>query len=113
MTEREMLELAAKAYGIELEYRQGSDAYYYDNPETGREQWCPHGDNSQALELAGALNLDIEICEESIDVWFCDPCECKVIVHIDEPVSGDKMASIRLAITKAAAELGKLKEQEA
>ena len=57
MTEHELLELSAKAYGIDLEYRHGSDAYYYDDPETGREQWIPTERDDQAFRLAVKLNL--------------------------------------------------------
>lgn len=57
MTEHELLELSAKAYGVELEYRHGSDAYYYDDPETGREQWIPTERDDQAFRLAVKLNL--------------------------------------------------------
>ena len=114
MTEREMLELAAKAAGIKIDYSDANGGGQFNNGfdllgnavlnwHNGK-TWNPLTDDGDIMRLAGALNLNIEICEKSIDVWFCI---CKAIVHIDEPVAGDKMAAIRLAITKAAAEIGR------
>ena len=48
--------------GFELEYRHGSDAFYYDDPESGREQWQPLSDDVQALRVAVELQLSI--------LWF-------------------------------------------
>ena len=57
MITREQLELAALAAGHELEYRHTSDAYYYDDPETGREEWRPHLDDGDAARLAVRLDI--------------------------------------------------------
>ncbi|WP_449104122.1 hypothetical protein [Pseudomonas veronii] len=62
MTDHELLRLSAKAMGFELEYRHGSDAFYYDDPESGREQWQPLSDDAQAMRLAVDLQLSI--------LWF-------------------------------------------
>lgn len=62
MTDHELLKLSAKAMGFELEYRRGSDAFYYDDPDTGREQWQPLFDEGQAIRMAVHLQLSI--------LWF-------------------------------------------
>ncbi|MBI6600604.1 MULTISPECIES: hypothetical protein [Pseudomonas] len=59
MTDHELLNLSAKAMGFELEYRRGSDAFYYDDPESGREQWNPLSDEGQAVRIAVQLQLSI------------------------------------------------------
>jgi dienelactone hydrolase len=68
-TDQEMLEFSAKAYGIELEYRHGSDAYYYDDPETGREEWLPQHKDGQALRLAVKLSMTIHIYQQYNVDW--------------------------------------------
>lgn len=60
MSDNELLELAARAYGIKLDYRQSTDAYYYENAFTGREQWYPLADITQAIQLAVALGLMVD-----------------------------------------------------
>ena len=56
-SDRELLELAAKAASVEVEWRRSAGAYYYDDPETGREEWMPLYNDGQALRLAVKLNL--------------------------------------------------------
>lgn len=112
---RELLEMSAKAYGIELEYRHGSDAYYYDDPDTGREQWVPTDDDGQALRLAVALSLRVEpytgvkmSVEYEIVANITDVCSThNNDVMLSERHNCDPMAATRLAITRAAAEIGK------
>ena len=94
MTDRELLELSAKAYGVELEYRHGSDAYYYDDPETGREQWIPTERDDQAFRLAVKLNLLY------VKVFSKKVAE----KHTDDI---DIFSASRRAIVRAAAEVGK------
>ena len=114
MTEREMLELAAKAAGIKGKWSYRGSCIVIEGLGVSWKHWRPSVDSGDALELAGALNINLDICyEESIDAWVFDRDTQEIIVHIDEQVAGDKMAAIRLAITKAAAELGKLKEASA
>lgn len=51
--DRELLERAARAYGCQgLDWRNGSSAFYYDDPETGREEWNPLQCLDQAMRLA-------------------------------------------------------------
>lgn len=113
MTYRELLELAAKAAGIKGRYFDYEDDFgrLIGIKDGTKRAWNSVSDSGSALELAAQLNIDIDICDESIDTWVYDPDSLEIIIHIDEPVTGDKMAAIRLAITKAAAELGKLKER--
>lgn len=74
MDDNKLLELSAKAYRIELEYRHGSDAYYYDDPESGREQWDPLNCDAQALRLAVVMGRMERL---------------GVAIHIVEPYDGD------------------------
>ena len=90
MTDREYLELAAKAAGIDIEWQPCGWAH--DN-NTGCE-WNPLTNDADALRLAVKLHLPVEamiafVAEREPD-WHKDP-----------------YAATRRAITRAAAEMGK------
>jgi hypothetical protein len=103
MTDNELLQLSAKAMGFELEYRCGSDAFYYDDPDSGREQWHPIGDDGQAVRLAVVLQLSI--------IWFTSLHYVSVdrrgfgenIGWVDDASRG---GALRRAITVVAAQIG-------
>ncbi|WP_278405858.1 hypothetical protein [Pseudomonas rhodesiae] len=103
MTEHELLKLSAKAMGFDLEYRSGSDAFYYDDPESGREQWEPLSDDVQAMRLAVELQLSI--------LWFTNLQYVMVerrgygenIGWIDD---ADRAGALRQALTVVAAQIG-------
>jgi len=103
MTDHELLQLSAKAMGFELEYRHGSDAFHYDDPESGREQWLPLSDDTQAMRLAVDLQLSI--------LWFTTLQHVVVerrgfgenIGWIDD---AGRAGALRQAITVVAAQIG-------
>lgn len=103
MTEHELLRLSAKAMGFELEYRHGSDAFYYDDPDAGREQWNPLSDEGQAVRIAVQLQLSI--------LWFTSLQYVMVerrgfgenIGWIDD---ADRGSALLRAITVVAAQIG-------
>ena len=101
-TDRELIIFSAKAYGITLEYRGGSDAYYYDDPETGREEWFPLGNYRQTLQLAVKLKIDI-LNHES----FCGANAGELDFIINEDHMDDPLLAACRAVTRAAAEIGR------
>lgn len=103
MTDNELLQLSAKAMGFELEYRRGSDAFYYDDPESGREQWQPLSDDVQAIRLSVELQLSI--------LWFTNLQYVMVErrgvgENIGWTDDADRGGALRRAITVAAAQIG-------
>ena len=100
ITRNELLELSAKAYGIELEYRAESDSYYYDDPETGREMWCPDDNDGQAMMLLVRCGISFKSVGCGMDKRVVAN---GMAIHPD----GDPVISARLIITVAAAEIGK------
>lgn len=103
MTDHELLKLSAKAMGFELEYRRGSDAFYYDDPDSGREQWHPLSDEVQALRLAVVLQLSI--------LWFTNLQYVMVErrgfgENIGWTDDADRGAALCQAITVVAAQIG-------
>lgn len=105
-TDRELLELAAKASGIDGEYKV---LHYFDGDEVGIASvnhpiWNPLTDDGDALRLAVKLRMEVAI--------FSDECHARCFEHgqhewIDE--QGEPCAATRRAIVRAAAEIGRAK----
>ena len=101
MTDRELLEFAAKASGINLDV-------FIDNKTIRRDKdgqpiyWNPLTDDGDALRLAISINLRIFRFETmcTVQPMFCNWA-------VDERDDGDKYAATRRAIVRAAAEIGK------
>ena len=119
MTDRELLELAAKAIGCAgakfedgewLELRYGYKiAMWHDDLD---DYWNPLESNADAFALAVKLNLHIGIDCESAGVvcveWDFDQGGFALqSVEENAPVGGDDYAATRRAITRAAAEIGR------
>jgi hypothetical protein len=95
MTDRELLELAAKAAGRGNQWWMEST---WNGPD---KDWNPLTDDGDALRLA-VLRLRMNVDWESADCVWCD--------NEGETVEGDDpYAATRRAIVRAAAELGRSK----
>jgi hypothetical protein len=104
MTDRELLELAAKAAGIEWENvpTMGADLLL----EKGG-VWNPLNDDGDALRLAVKLRLDIGFEKlHLVSVWS-DPQDGWIIEHCDDGMGADISEKTRRAIVRAAAEIGR------
>ena len=106
MTDREMLEYAAKAAGIE----RGADRFdggISITDITGRHRslpkWNPLDDDGDALRLAVKLTLEVDVCQTGVAVRT--PTGVKVLV--DSKEEPNAYAATRRAIVRAAAEIGK------
>jgi len=114
MTDRELLELAAKA----ADYQFSTSMRSLSQPpvpvilaESGRwKQWDPLHDDGDALRLAVKLNLDVQIDfnEEEAKVYIYGGW---VGEGIEEELGElDRYQATRRAITRAAAEIGRQME---
>jgi hypothetical protein len=99
VTDRELLELAAKAAGIVLEWQDGGWEHSLD---TGRE-WNSLTDDGDALRLAVKLSIDVTHGDLVVVAERVGPVE----VGVAESKVADPCAAVRLAITRAAAEIGR------
>lgn len=97
MTDRELVELAARAAGYEYEW---CGIYEPKMIISGR-QWNPLTDDGDALRLA--VKLDIPPSSESVNgtTWVC-----RGEIQIFQPHNGDPYAATRRAIVRAAAAIG-------
>ena len=108
MTDREMLELAAKAAGYDVLWHDVWECFVHTNSQnhTNPEVWIPLDDDGDALRLAVKLNMALTFsadgnCHaEGLNGEYA--CEC----------SSDPFAATRLAIVRAAAEIGKVMLKE-
>jgi hypothetical protein len=104
MTDRELLELAAKAAGLRLD--QLSGRVVRREADGQPVYWNPLTDNGDALRLAVKLRL-------VVDSGGVTPRNERIYVGglegylADEPTGTDIYAATRRAIVRAAAELGK------
>jgi len=105
MTDKELLELAAKAAGIECYWvESGPDSPTMVLNEPYYATWNPLTDDGDALRLAVKLGLGISITlsnKRTDVVTFSGPITSVIEAH------GDPYAATRRAITRAAAEIGK------
>ena len=96
MTDRELLELAAKAAGYEYAKHGG---YIVVDGIPGN--WNPLTDDGDALRLAVKLDIVPRVINGVAFAWRDGVCD------IQEPHNGDPYAATRRAIVRTAAEIGR------
>ena len=105
MTDRELLEDAAKAAGLNVDIHEnwtpGELPYFHLVDERGR-LWNPLTDDGDALRLAVKLNLDVHFWPEHPEAWV-------EAMEQDELLGSDPYAATRRAIVRAAAAIGAAK----
>jgi hypothetical protein len=108
MTDKELLELAAKAAGIEVRYQPITHRFLYEKDwRTGEGKyfayWEPLTDDGDALRLAVKLNIAIRRSDKDDASYAASPYGPPPISEI----ATDPYAATRRAIVRAAAEIGK------
>jgi len=110
MSDRELLELAAKAAGIELDWDipiNSNTPWRMSGEDEDRgpaDMWNPLTDDGDALRLAVKLHLKILLYPEATSV---DGHWCGGGISTCERYGIDPYAATRRAIVRAAAEIGK------
>jgi hypothetical protein len=105
--DKELLELSAKAAGIDLRMYEGmvvqpGTGLVVVNAKTGL-KWNPLTDDGDALRLAVKLDMNVEVWNPFKEVWVV----AEGYDVIEEPWGEDKLAATRRAIVRAAAEIGR------
>ena len=113
MTDRELLEAAAKAAGFVVRrYIDSYDDYYWYGPDSGLEVegipgvWTPLTDDGDALRLAVKLNLQVTPGTYRADeatAYRAGHAEANERIHYQQ----DLLSATRRAIGRAAAEIGR------
>ncbi len=110
MTDRELLELAAKAAGIDLipytwSKGTGWDHDGFTRAGHGDMEWNPLEDNGDSLELAVMLGLMIDTsCQPALIL-----CAGPQGIGLEESARINPLVATRRIIVRAAAEIGKTK----
>ena len=107
MSERELLELAAKAAGIDVRWYQGECLRVADKCNGFADKWNPLTYDGDALRLSVRLKLDVLY---GPTVVVAERSKSGVFVFA-EPFGNDPYAATRRAIVRAAAEIAKQQEQ--
>jgi len=100
MNDRELLELAAKAAGVEVIWNSLCDCFLRSEPGVGSVSWSPLTDDGDALRLAVKLGAGLNTSHPKT---LCFSTANDVI----ESHGSDPYAATRRAIVRAAAEIGK------
>ena len=101
MTDREMLELAAKAARIDVLWHQAWNQFVF---KTTYQKWNPLTDDGDALRLAVTLYFTVQVDEEDAKTYVVSDGGLCVAI---ESHTADPLAATRLAIVRAAAEIGR------
>jgi hypothetical protein len=108
MTDRELLELAAKAAGMPHQWCDAWNTMAKPRPDGGfffDKVWNPLTDDGDALRLAVKLRI-------AVDAWVSEACAI-VFFHggrgtiVERHYGDDPYAATRRAIVRAAAEIGR------
>ena len=109
MTDKELLELAAKAAGISLtEAEWHGDGFYW--MPLGSRFWNPLTDDGDAMRLMVKLKMHVFVAEDRVAVYFFDEAGRSGDIKVgcvDSDWGEDPLRAARRAIVLAAAELGK------
>lgn len=118
MTDRELLELAAKAAGLNVRWHDSG--HYGPTMEimecvAGGPPWNPLTDDGDALRLAVKLGIEHKKPSRSrsvgrvVQAWFPPDGNRQraAVAHVSVTIDGDVLAATRRAIVRAAAEIGK------
>lgn len=116
-TDQKLLELAAKAIGIELWIEDHIDEIEVfirerDNRRPqGLRRWNPLEDDGHALCLAVTLDIELRFHVAAEIPSITASCKTRDELPVPrEPWGVDKVAATRRAIVRAAAEIGKTKK---
>ena len=112
MTDKEILEAAAKAAGIDAKFHSElgiADGLYLKGKRgpSNSKYWNPLTDDGDALRLAVKLRIEVSPCDGVVIANF--PFGPNRELHeIHEMIGPDRYETTRRAIVRAAAEIGKV-----
>jgi hypothetical protein len=104
-TDRELLEFAAKADGLGVDFNiittDGATDRY------GHQRWNPLADDGDALRLLVRLKMDIDFNANDVDVWHWVETRDDAAQYLSVSLGNDSLSAVRISITRAAAEIGR------
>lgn len=109
MNDRELLEMAAKAAGINGTWMRLRDSVYAVYDEVNACYWNPLTDDADAFQLSVTAGIKFRwhaVLNQAL-TWPSSVTEKLEIQENGEDHSGDKFSASRRAIVRAAAEIGR------
>ena len=111
MNDKELLELSAKAAGIDLRMYEGmvvqpGTGLVVVNAKTGL-KWNPLTDDGDALRLAVKLNIELEFLGQGRTLALPKNLHRQIQDVVHETDKDNPYAATRRAIVRAAAEIGR------
>ena len=103
-TDKELLELAAKAAGLGVLRFTETGVFYRHDDYPGGTHWNPLTDDGDALRLAVKLKMAVNIGRK---LTVCAKAKGKKTLWAHELIDEDLGLATKTAIVRAAAELGK------
>lgn len=108
MTDREMLELAAQAGGVDIgAWHESANAFLLIGAT--RTWWNPREDDGDAFRLEVACGLDMD---RTVTGWLTVRSMQHDVFMPSTRLGDDPAAATRLAIVRAAAEIGRKMKEE-
>lgn len=106
-TEREQLELAAKACWIEIDHWRGDMPMVNicEHDASEYQAWNPLHDDGDCARMEAALGIELTWFFDRVDALACDVTP---VVEYFKDHNGDKNAARRAASVAVAAEIGRL-----
>lgn len=110
-TDREQMELAAKAIGKKLRWDGPDDVVPHDDATF--EWWSPLDDDGDSrrlqIELPGCAMLSVDDVSSNVSYWYKteDGMDLARVGVFHKTHNGDRAASARMAVFLAAAEIGR------
>ena len=101
-TDRELIELAAKAATIEITRFQFDGDAVVDGQGKNATAWNPIKYDSDALRLAVRLRLCVSVEYDAQVAWWCGDS----LEQVNESLGNDEFSATRRAIVRAAAAIG-------
>lgn len=106
-SDKELLEYAAKAAGIEIfSYQEVGNKTGWPITDIGL--WNPLLDDGDALRLAVNLHIDIRFVSPSYDKYWNVRADPRSFYNMATEICKDENSATRRAIVRAAAEIGKV-----
>lgn len=103
MSDRELLELAAKAAGIKVDWRESVECLCYSGSPYNV-AWSPHKDYGDSMHLAATLRISITfIGRGTVQTWADGTTITTEVIH----KRADPAAATRRAVLQTAAEIGR------
>lgn len=103
MSDRELLELAARAMGFDFEF-PAEEGRFFVKAGNALQEWNPLVYDSDALRIAVRLQLDVRFSPGEVGVVCAGVVPYTVRSEATDP---DPYVATRLAIVRAAAAIGK------